>query len=220
MGKALCYIYCENEDHSQQTVNIPEKFLTLLWTDRQLLWRAQEVPFNHINVELRLLGKKKKRLWADIWWGNRKELATLHRICSQSMIKGVTLGFCYKMRSVYVHFPINVVTEETGSIAEIWNFQGEKYIHRVRMRPGAACSVCQTQKDEMILEANNNKLVSNLAALIQQATTVKDKDIKVFGWYLCFWKSNSSAGWWIRSEWSCCRNSKMPDGSTDSTVIF
>ena len=195
------------------------KIFDIALNGRQLLWRAQEVPFNHINVELRLLGKKKKRLWADIWWGNRKELATLHRICSQSMIRGVTLGFCYKMRSVYVHFPINVVIEETGSIADIWNCQGEKYIHRVRMRPGAACSVCQTQKDEMILEANNNKLVSNLAALIQQATRVKDKDIKVFGWYLCFWKSNSSAGWWI-SERSSCRNSKVPDGSMDSTVIF
>uniref|UniRef100_A0A2K6AC63 Large ribosomal subunit protein uL6 n=1 Tax=Mandrillus leucophaeus TaxID=9568 RepID=A0A2K6AC63_MANLE len=55
--------------------------------------------FNHINVELSLLGKKKKRLRVDKWWGNRKELATIRTICShvQNMIKGVTLGFHYKM---------------------------------------------------------------------------------------------------------------------------
>lgn len=49
--------------------------------------------FNHINVELSLFGKKKKRLWVDKWWGNRKELATVRTICShvQNMIKGVTL---------------------------------------------------------------------------------------------------------------------------------
>jgi large subunit ribosomal protein L9e len=51
--------------------------------------------FNHINVELSLLGKK-ERLWVDKWWGNRKELATVRTICSyvQNKIKGVTLGFC------------------------------------------------------------------------------------------------------------------------------
>uniref|UniRef100_A0A2I2ZRH1 Large ribosomal subunit protein uL6 n=1 Tax=Gorilla gorilla gorilla TaxID=9595 RepID=A0A2I2ZRH1_GORGO len=113
-----------------------------------------------------LLGKKKKRLQVDKRWGNRKKLATVRTICShvQNMIKGVTLGFHYKMRSVYAHFPINVVIQENG----VW------------MRAGVVCSVSQAQKDELILEGNDIELVSNSAALIQQATTVKNKDIRKF----------------------------------------
>uniref|UniRef100_A0A452FWE8 Large ribosomal subunit protein uL6 n=1 Tax=Capra hircus TaxID=9925 RepID=A0A452FWE8_CAPHI len=81
---------------SNQTVDIPENVDINLkgWTvivkgPRGTLRR----DVSHINVELSLLGKKKKRLHVDKWWGNRKELATVHTICSdvQNMIKGVTL---------------------------------------------------------------------------------------------------------------------------------
>uniref|UniRef100_A0A7N9DDT7 Large ribosomal subunit protein uL6 n=1 Tax=Macaca fascicularis TaxID=9541 RepID=A0A7N9DDT7_MACFA len=117
---------------SNQTVDIPEN-VDITLKGRTVIVKGPRGTlrrdFNHINVELSLLGKKKKRLRVDKWWGNRKELATVRTICShvQNMIKGVTL--------------------ENGSLVEIQNFLGEKYIRRVRMRPGVACSVSQAQKD-------------------------------------------------------------------------
>uniref|UniRef100_UPI00358FC1DA large ribosomal subunit protein uL6 n=1 Tax=Myxine glutinosa TaxID=7769 RepID=UPI00358FC1DA len=135
--------------------------------------------FNHCNLEMTLM---KKKLRVDKWWGTRKELATVRTICShvQNMIKGVTLGFRYKMRSVYAHFPINVVSKDDGQLVEIRNFLGEKFIRRVQMRPGVTCAVSTALKDELILEGNDIELVSNSAALIQQSTTVKKKDIRKF----------------------------------------
>jgi len=116
------------------------------------------------------------------WNGIRKELAAVRTVCSHidNMIKGVTLGYRYKMRSVYAHFPINVVMQESGKLVEVRNFLGEKYIRKVELPPGVTAAISTAQKDEIVVEGNDLELVSQAAARIQQSTSVKNKDIRKF----------------------------------------
>lgn len=84
------------------------------------------------------------------------------------------------MRAVYAHFPINCAITEAGSLVEVRNFLGEKFIRRVRMHDGVVCENSKEQKDELIITGNSIEAVSQSAALIQQSTTVKRKDIRKF----------------------------------------
>lgn len=90
------------------------------------------------------------------------------------MSRGESLDFHYTMRSVYTHLPINIITQENASVIQIRNFLGKKYILRVWLRSGIACSVSEAEKNELILEGNVIELESKSAALIHQDTTVKD----------------------------------------------
>merc|ERR1711893_222459 len=136
--------------------------------------------FKHLSVDIRRINKKE--LLVEKWFGIKKELAAVRTVCShiENMIKGVTKGFRYKMRSVYAHFPINVAISEGNKLVEVRNFLGEKYTRQVRMLTGVTCEPSKGQKDEFILEGNDIELVSRSAALIQQSTTVKRKDIRKF----------------------------------------
>ncbi|KAM3964077.1 ribosomal protein L9 [Aphomia sociella] len=136
--------------------------------------------FKHLAVDIRMVNPR--LLKVEKWFGSKKELAAVRTVCShvENMIKGVTKGFQYKMRAVYAHFPINCVTTEGNSVIEIRNFLGEKYIRRVKMAPGVTVVNSPKQKDELIIEGNSLEDVSSSAALIQQSTTVKNKDIRKF----------------------------------------
>ncbi|KAK7096706.1 large ribosomal subunit protein uL6-like [Littorina saxatilis] len=135
--------------------------------------------FRHLPVDMMMTNKE--TLKVEKWFGNRRELAAVNTVCShvENMQKGVTLGFMYKMRAVYAHFPINVVITENNTVVEVRNFLGEKFTRRVAMLPGVTCKA-SANKDEFLIEGNDIELVSRSAALIQQSTTVKKKDIRKF----------------------------------------
>merc|ERR1711978_665357 len=136
--------------------------------------------FKHLAVDISMPDKKTVRV--EKWFGKRKELAAVRTVCShiENMFKGVTKGYKYKMRAVYAHFPINCAISENGSLVEVRNFLGEKFIRRVRMHDGVVCKNSESQKDELVLTGNDIEAVSQSVALIQQSTTVKNKDIRKF----------------------------------------
>ena len=136
--------------------------------------------FKHLAVDISM--PKPNVVKVEKWFGKRKELAAVRTVCSHitNLVNGVTKGYKYKMRAVYAHFPINCAISEGGTLVEIRNFLGEKYIRRVRMHDGVKCENSKEQKDELILSGNSVEAVSQSAALIQQSTTVKRKDIRKF----------------------------------------
>lgn len=135
--------------------------------------------FRHALLDIK---KVKGEIVVQKWFGSKKELALVRTICTHinNMITGVTKGYQYKMRSVYAHFPINVTMNNNENDVDIRNFLGEKLVRKVRMEPGVKCTNSAAQKDELILEGNDLEAVSKSAALIQQSTSVKNKDIRKF----------------------------------------
>merc|ERR1711997_1002275 len=136
--------------------------------------------FKHLAVDISMPDKKTVRV--EKWFGKKKELAAVRTVCSHitNLCNGVTKGYKYKMRAVYAHFPINCAISEGGTLVEVRNFLGEKYTRRVRMHDGVKCENSKDQKDELLLTGNSLEAVSQSVALIQQSTTVKNKDIRKF----------------------------------------
>ncbi|SPO30357.1 probable RPL9A - ribosomal protein L9.e [Ustilago trichophora] len=137
----------------------------------------------HMNLDARLIkspaGNKIKFI---VWHAGRKHAACLRtaQACVANMIKGVTVGFQYKMRAVYAHFPINIIIAGDKKSAEIRNFLGEKRVRNIVMLEGVTIQEDKAQKDQVLVEGNDIDLVSQSAALLHGATLVRNKDIRKF----------------------------------------
>jgi large subunit ribosomal protein L9e len=129
-----------------------------------------------------MLGKKALRV--EIWFGKRDEISCLRTICThiENMIKGVTLGYEYKMRFAYAHFPINVTVSKDGDkqFVEIRNFLGERKLRKVQMAPSCSVKKSDNVKDEITITGNSLELVSMSAANVHASCLIRNKDIRKF----------------------------------------
>jgi len=137
--------------------------------------------FSHLTLDLQIIDGGKK-LRAELWFGQRKAIASIRTCTSQiaNMITGVTKGYLYKMRMVYAHFPIAIGIEDNGKKVAVRNFLGEKKTREVIMAPGVTASRSADVKDEIVVSGNDLNHVSQSAANIQQIARVTTKDIRKF----------------------------------------
>ena len=133
--------------------------------------------FKHMAMDLRQVDNS---IRVDVWFANRKQLATVRTVVSHidNMMVGVTRGFLYKMRFVYSHFPINVT--QNGDNVEIRNFLGEKRVRKIKLLDGVKYVRSADVKDQIELSGNDIAMVSLTAAQIQGQTNVRKKDLRKF----------------------------------------
>ncbi|ODV85773.1 hypothetical protein CANARDRAFT_197990 [[Candida] arabinofermentans NRRL YB-2248] len=137
---------------------------------------------NHIDVTFVKISTKQVKL--IVHNGDRKHVATLRTVKSliSNLIKGVTIGFKYKMKFVYAHFPINVniIDQDGQKFVEIRNFLGEKRVRNVKIMEGCTAELSANVKDELTVSGNSLENVSQTCADIQQICRVRNKDIRKF----------------------------------------
>ncbi|MEM0492408.1 MAG: 50S ribosomal protein L6 [Candidatus Thermoplasmatota archaeon] len=107
----------------------------------------------------------------------RKEKAIVGAFAAhiRNMIKGVTTGYQYTMKTVYSHFPIKVSLE--GNILMINNFLGERAPRKAAILDGVKVDI---QGDRIILTGVDVDNIGQTAANIERATRVKNRDVRVF----------------------------------------
>lgn len=92
-----------------------------------------------------------------------------------NMVKGVTEGFEYKMKTVFSHFPIKTSVENDEFV--IQNFLGERSPRKAKILEGVTV---EAKGDDVTVTGIDKEKVGQTVANIERATKVKKRDIRVF----------------------------------------
>lgn len=159
------------------TISIKSRVITVVGPRGTLVKELK-----HVDVAFEKVDNTEIKLFVHN--GDRKHVATLRTVKSliTNLVKGVTIGYKYKMRFVYAHFPINVniIDEDSKKFIEIRNFLGERRVRKIAIPVGVTASLSEAQKDELVVEGNSVEDVSQTCADVQQICRVRNKDIRKF----------------------------------------
>jgi len=114
-----------------------------------------------------------------IWAVNprKREASLVNTISShvRNMIRGVTEGYTYRLKIIFVHFPMTVRVQ--GQRFVIQNFIGERQPRYADILSGVDVRV---EGEDVIVEGPDIERVAQTAANIQQATKIRKKDLRKF----------------------------------------
>jgi len=133
--------------------------------ERVLSYPGVEIVVEENKVRIRVMKDRRRQ----------RAIAGTYAAHIRNMIKGVTEGFVYKMKVVYSHFPIQVKVQ--GNEVVISNFLGERHPRFAKI---VGDTKVEVKGNELIISGIDKEAVGQTAANIEQATRVKDLDVRVF----------------------------------------
>ncbi|UCH56744.1 MAG: 50S ribosomal protein L6 [Candidatus Bathyarchaeota archaeon] len=161
----------------ENNLEIPEEVvLTLEGSNVTVSGEKGQVTrdFSHTRLNIDHAGNNLK-----IWAVNprKREAALVNTISAhvRNMIRGVTRGITYKMKIVFVHFPMTVRVQ--GRKLIIQNFIGERKNREAKIVGDVKVTV---QGEDIIVEGVDIEKVAQTAANIQRATRIRRKDLRKF----------------------------------------
>src|SRR5436853_5005294 len=130
----------------------------------------------HLPVSIKVDDNKVRM---ETTWPRKREIGMLGTAAAhvRNMLKGVTQGYRYELRTVYAHFPVTVKVDEKAKVLKIENFTGEKTPRYAKIVEGVKVDV---KGEDISVEGIDLKSVSQTDANIQASTQIKKKDVRDF----------------------------------------
>ena len=167
------------EEISEKLVQIPEGVKVQITAHKVTLTGPKgtiDKDFSHMPIQLEA---KDGKISIRITGSKKRDKAIVGTGAAHitNMIKGVSSSFVYKLKVVYAHFPVTVKIIEKEKKVSIENFSGEK---TPRFASIVGDVSVKASGDEIVVEGMRLEDVSQTASNIQEATTIKEKDQRVF----------------------------------------
>jgi len=115
------------------------------------------------------------RIWAEN--PKKKKASLVNTIAShvRNMIKGVTQGFTYRLKIVFIHFPMTINIQEDRVV--INNFVGENSPRVAKIKGNVQVKI---EGDDIVVTGSDIEEVAQTAANIQESTKIRNKDLRKF----------------------------------------
>ena len=161
----------------KEQINIPENVNITLENDTLTISGEKgslSRVFFHPNLNVKINGNVVEIICKN---ARRKDKALAGTFTAhiENMIKGVTEGFEYQMKTVFSHFPIKTSVE--GNEFVIQNFLGERAPRKAKILESVTV---EAKGDDIIVQGIDKEKVGQTVANIERTTKVKKRDIRVF----------------------------------------
>lgn len=132
----------------------------------------REIFNNRVNVKI-----ENNKIILECFKATKKDKKDLYTIYShiKNAIDGITNGFKYKLRYVYVHFPMKVYIK--NNVIHVENFLGGKDVLKLEVPKDIKVTI---SGQDIILEGHDIEKLGNFATKLEQLTRVREKDLRKF----------------------------------------